>query len=118
MMDWNELKVVARCDGGGCPVAPYDTYYRVQPAGLGLAGHYSLTSNDELADGIHVHNNLYAAVHPDGWLEQYGDELVVISAGRFWDNHDVEGVCVNPNEAVILARIPLADIDIDWPGIG
>ena len=112
-------------------------YYRIQPAGLGIEGHYSATSADcplaaareaeglvswlcgpdcplcgglnvDYADGIHVFTSPEDVAHTDGDLDGYGDEVVVILAAESWDNEDVEGECVDPDEARVVARYPLS----------
>ncbi len=79
-------------------------YFRIQPAGLGLAGHYSETSNDELSDGLHVFDSPMGVVSTDVPAHVYGDEVVVIEAADEWPNDDVEGVCIDPETAQIVAR--------------
>lgn len=83
-------------------------YYRIQPAGKSIKNHYSETSvtheTGELADGLHVFNCPVAIFATDVDFEGYGDEVVVISAEESWENEDVEGVCVDPNTAKVVAR--------------
>lgn len=84
------------------------TYYRIQPTGLGITGHYSETSvtweTGELADGIHVFTAPCQTFATDGDMDSYGNEVVVIQADQEWDNGDVEGVCIDPEDAQIIAR--------------
>ena len=91
-------------------------YYRLQPAGLDLAGHCSETSNGEAADGLHVFTEpSHCFCPPDGLRHSraraYGTEVVEIEAARDWPNRDVEGVCVDPNAATIVRRWTLAEFD-------
>ena len=85
-------------------------YYRVQPVGLGIAGHRSLTSNDETPYGIDVFNDADQLTRSETWTAvSDGDEVLVIwSADDTWENGDVEGVRLDPETAEILARIPVA----------
>jgi hypothetical protein len=83
-------------------------YYRIQPTGLEISTHYSAdgaTENTgELSDGLHVFQMAHQTFYTDGEREWYGDEVVVIEAAEDWDTGDVEGVCVDPEEAKIIAR--------------
>ena len=85
-------------------------YYRVQPAGLGIAGHRSLTSNDETPFGVDVFDDADSVRHSDTWRGRNDtDEVVVIaSSDEPWDNGDIEGVRLDPDTAEILARVPVA----------
>lgn len=99
-LDWDP-SVIAYCGAMA-------RYYRVQPAGLGISGHYSETSADILADGLHVFLSAYEAAHGDDTApHRYGDEVVEIEASRDWPNGDVEGVCIDPETATIVRRWPL-----------
>ena len=100
-----------------------ELFYRIQPAGLGIKGYYSQTSatleTGELADGLHVFDKPEDVLCTDGHVEDYGDEVIVLKAPAYWDNGDVEGFCVNPNEAVILARYTLDEFaKAFWPTLG
>jgi hypothetical protein len=86
-------------------------YFRVQPPGLGL-NHRSETSNDTLADGLHVFLHAHEAESLSEWGVPRGGtpseplEVVVLEADRHWPNGDVEGVCVDGARALVVARIP------------
>lgn len=82
-------------------------YFRIQPKGLDVKGHYSETSTGEISDGLHVFlapSETFTAIWENGFRDAYGDEIVVIEAGEWWDNGDLEGVCIDPDEARILKR--------------
>lgn len=80
-------------------------YYRIQPAGRDVSGHYSETSRGTLADGVHVFTSAAEAAHgTDVAPHVYGNEVVEIEASEHWPNGDVEGVCVDPNTATIVRR--------------
>jgi hypothetical protein len=90
-------------------------YYRSQPAGLNVAGHYSETSTNELADGLHVFSTPYEVI--DGADGIYGDEIVEIEAEREWSNGDVEGVCVDPDTARITRRWTVSEFRTLFAGL-
>lgn len=93
-------------------------YFRIQPAGLGIDGHYSTTSNDEQADGLHVFDEPNGVLATDGDSAWYGDEVVVIEGGESWANGDVEGECIDPSEASIIAKYSLeAFVAHFWPDL-
>lgn len=86
-------------------------YYRIQPKGLDIKCHYSELSDSwetgELADGLHVFerpSETFHAIWYNGMREAYGDEIIVIEAEENWDNGDVEGVCIDPESAKVVAR--------------
>jgi len=84
-----------------------DTFYRVQPAGLGL-DHHSASSRDIAEDtetpGVDVFLSAWQVWNTDGFLADYGDEVIEIEAPKSWDNGDVEGVRVEPSQARITRR--------------
>lgn len=100
-------------------------YFRIQPAGLDVKGHYSTTSFGELADCLHVFEMPGDTFHLDSDIDEYGDEVVVIESGQSWPNDDVEGVCIDPEDAEIVARFSWSEwialcknvIARDWPEI-
>lgn len=89
------------------------TFYRIQPAGLSLA-HFSESSNSETRE-LHVFNTAGNVFHTDGASsleaveKYYGGEVVEIEAPESWDNGDVEGVAIDPSQAVITRRWSLRD---------
>jgi hypothetical protein len=80
-------------------------YYRIQPAGLEIAGHRSEASDDVLHAGIDAFCSATNTLNPDGWKAKSTDEVLVLSAERHWDNGDVEGVRVDPQAATVVARL-------------
>lgn len=93
-------------------------YFRIQPKGLELTGHYSMTSDDTPADGLHVFEGPAQLVGADVPMELYGDEVVVIEAEEDWDNEDVEGCCIDPETAQIVARYTLPEfLALYFPGL-
>jgi hypothetical protein len=92
-------------------------YFRIQPKGLEIKGHYSETSIGEEADGIHVFCNpsdIFTAIWENGMIEAYGDEILVIEAGDWWDNGDLEGVCIDPEESHIVRRLSWPEWVVIW----
>jgi hypothetical protein len=90
-------------------------YYRIQPAGLELSGHRSLSSNDETPFGVDVFELPWQAAFPEGPLDSYGDEVVVIETDEdCWDNGDAEGCRIDPEGAWIVARFPVAKWVAAW----
>lgn len=99
-------------------------YYRIQPAGLSIAGHRSETSAGNRPHGIDVFDSALGTLHADVGHSAYGDELIVIAGGPSWPNHDVEGVRIDPEEASIIARFSwpswiallayLGDLPTEW----
>ena len=84
-------------------------YFRTQPVGLGINGHRSTTSNDEMSDGLHVHQTLGQAIFAD----HNGDdvELIVIRwDGEDWPTDDYEGVNIDPDTAEIIGRFDFEKI--------
>jgi len=81
-------------------------YYRIQPAGLEIAGHVSEPSEGD-ATGLHVFSSPHETLQTDVAIEHYGDEIVVIEAPRHWPNGDVEGVEIDAASARVVARISL-----------
>lgn len=86
-------------------------FFRIQPKGLGIKGHYSETSNTidtgELSDGLHVFERASQIFATDGNIERYGNEILAIEAEESWDNGDVEGVNINPEEARVIKRFSI-----------
>jgi len=82
--------------------------YRVQPVGLDLADHRSLTSNDELDRGVHVCLSLEElAGAVNGWCRQgYTPEVITIGCDRqdIRDNGDYEGFVLVGNRGTIINR--------------
>lgn len=82
-------------------------YFRIQPSSLNINGHFSECSDGSVADGLHVfsqpHETFYA-IWNNGLIEAYGDEILVIEASESWDNGDLEGVCIDPDDAKIIKR--------------
>lgn len=106
------IEITGGLNEDGLPVK--SVYFRLQPKSLSIAGHYSETSNGNIADGLHVFQTLDQTLSPDaGNTANYGDELIVIRADEDWDSEDVEGVCIDPEEAVIIGRFNVADV-ADW----
>lgn len=81
-------------------------YFRIQPAGLDIKGHYSETSSTyetgELADGLHVVSLPSELMHLERPID--ADEVVVIEADNEWENGDLEGVCINPETSSVVSR--------------
>lgn len=88
-------------------------YFRLQPAGLGLSGHRSLTSNDETPYGIDVFLYAHNVIGSDTWAARdVNDEILVLeSEEEGWDNEDAEGWRLDPETATIVARVPVTE----WP---
>lgn len=86
-------------------------YYRLQPKGKGIDGHYSETSIGDKADGLHVFSSPLEIFRTDAitWLKEEGLEVVEIEAERDWDNHDVEGCCIDPDSSKIVNRFAMED---------
>lgn len=82
-------------------------YYRIQPTGLGLAGHAS-ESSDGVRDGVDVFTQAQDVLRPDGPVAYYGDEVVVIRAVSHWANGDIEGVRIDPRSAEVVGRMSWA----------
>ena len=82
--------------------------YRVQPVGLDLADHRSLTSNDNCDRGVHVCLSLEElAGAVNGWCDQhYTPEVITIECDRsdVRDNGDFEGFGLVGNRGVITGR--------------
>lgn len=82
--------------------------YRVQPVGLEIRGHRSLTSNDNLDAGPHVFGTIEEAKGGvRGWCSQSGKwELLEIecSAKGIRDNGDYEGYVLTDKNAKIINR--------------
>jgi len=92
-------------------------YFRVQPAGLDIAGHYSQDSGDGI-EGLHVFDEPGQVFATDVPMSVYGDEIVVVEAPDSWENGDVEGVCIDPSTAIIVARYaPAAFLAHYWPDL-
>jgi len=96
-------------------------YFRIQPAGLDVKGHFSIDGKtedtSELADGLHAFMYSWQTFWTDGDRGWYGDEVVVIEASEDWDNGDVEGVCIDPMEAKIVARYSWEDWMSLWKSV-
>ena len=84
------------------------TYYRIQPAGLAVTGHRSEAS-DGSRHGLHVFVNAADTLHTDGWAGCPTDEVVLVAASRHSDNGDVEGVAVDPDAVMEIARYAWLD---------
>jgi len=88
-------------------------YYRVQPAGLEIQGHRSEASvDDDEPEGIDVFlcaRGLFRMRLDE--REVYGDEVLVIEGGEWWDNEDVEGGRIDPEEATIVRRLTWEEAD-------
>lgn len=93
-------------------------YYRIQPKGLDVNGHYSESSDNEPSSGLHVFCNAYEVCAADVSSETYGDEVVVIEAAHHWSNGDVEGVCVDPDAAKIVGRVSFKMALAYWEKLG
>lgn len=99
---------------------PTQTCYRVQPIGLEIAGHRSETSNDELANGVHVFGclqELCGGVR--GWCsQQWAPEIIEITCDSrdLRDNGDFEGFLLRGSRGEITTRKSFADWDslIEW----
>ena len=99
-VDWSEL--------------PKNTYWRIQPKGLELAGHFSQDGGDAgTSDGVHVFYRVQDTIHPydqNTFGETYGNEVVQIESNEsHWDSGDVEGVVINPDASRIVARVDYED---------
>lgn len=105
-------------------------FYRVQPKGLDIKNHHSIDSGSQydnhLSDGLHVFNYAWETICTphDGYiadvnngLDGYGNEIVVITASDSWDNGDVEGSCVDPDDARILKRFSFAEWLQVWKNV-
>lgn len=85
-----------------------DTCYRVQPAGLDLGEFQTTTSNDNLANGVHVFgcmSELKGGVC--GWSgKDWAPEIVTIECDSkdLRDNGDYEGYLLYKNRGQIIAR--------------
>lgn len=90
------------------------TYYRIQPAGLGI-DHRSECSDGSIADGLHVFITPHETLCDSrDWIRTaYGDEIVVIEAAEHYANGDAEGNEIDPVMAQVVARIPL-DTWFSW----
>lgn len=86
-------------------------YYRIQPVGLGISGHRSLTSADETPYGIDVFTDAADVAGSDSWRARNPDDEVVVieSDDEGWDNEDVEGWRIDPEVATIVQRVSLDD---------
>lgn len=84
------------------------TCYRVQPTGMELGSHRSLTSNDNLDRGVHVFgtvSELGGGVL--GWTEQdWRPEVVEVECDEkaLLDNGDYEGYVLLGNRGTIVRR--------------
>ena len=96
------------------------TVYRIQPAGLGIAGHRSETSSGHLDDGCHVFLCLDDAKRAvRGWMDDGTQpELLTITCTEedLDDNGDYEGLVLLESAGTITHRQPFADWDAlyDW----
>ncbi len=79
-------------------------YYRVQPAGHALE-HTSESSAGDADEGLDVFLHARDLLRLDADRSDYGDEIVVIEGGDWWDNEDVEGVRIDGAEARIVRRL-------------
>lgn len=86
------------------------TVYRIQPKGLGIAGHAS-ESSAGVRPGIDVFTYATDLFHLDAPRSYYGDEVLVIEAPETEENNDVEGVRVDPRTAKVVARYPVEEFD-------
>lgn len=87
-------------------------YYRIQPAGLPIAGHRSTASDESVPFGVDVFYQAQDVLRPDGPVAYYGDEVVVLRAGQHWENGDVEGVRIDPATAHEVARLSWSDFAV------
>lgn len=99
---------------------PHTTVYRIQPAGLEIAGHCSESSSGDLADGCHVFVSLADAAHAvRGWMaDDTQPELLTIRCEEddLEDNEDYEGLTLLDSAGEIVIRQTFADWDAlyDW----
>lgn len=84
------------------------TAYRIQPAGLEIGAHRSLTSNETYDRGVHVFCTLgEVCCAVSGWVdESWQPEIVVIECQDrdVRDNGDYEGFVLLNNRGVITHR--------------
>jgi hypothetical protein len=89
------------------------TVYRIQPIGLGIAGHCSETSSGTLDDGCHVFLSLIETARAvKDWVEDaWQPELVTITCDEddLGDNEDYEGMTLYAGAGAITRRQPFAD---------
>lgn len=92
------------------------TVWRIQPAGLPVAGH---RSEDSAGERLHLH--VFASevelFGTDVGADRYGDEIVELQVPETWGNGDVEGVACDPDAAVVVRRWSIRDwVDAVAPG--
>lgn len=84
-------------------------FWRVQPHGLDIR-HYSETSNEKQAGGLHVLDDWRQVLNLDigqslrSVKRAYGNEIIEIESPLSWENGDVEGVSIDPLQSRIVAR--------------
>ena len=83
--------------------------YRVQPKDMDIAGHASMTTNDESdPHGVHVFGTLSEARKaPKSWISQdWEPELITIEVPTkaLRDNGDYEGYAIDPKKGKIVHR--------------
>lgn len=94
--------------------------YRVQPAGMELGNHRSLTSNDNADRGVHVFGSVSELTGGvQGWGRvDWQPEVVEIECdtNRLADNGDYEGYVLLGNCGTIVNRRLFANWDslIEW----
>jgi hypothetical protein len=91
------------------------TVYRIQPAGLDLAGHCSELSSGDLDAGVHVFLSLTEVARGvKGWMDDdFQPELLTITCGDddLEDNEDYEGMTLLDGAGAITERQPFPDWD-------
>ena len=85
--------------------------YRIQPIGAELHGIRTTTSNEDLANGVHVFDTLSSVAACRGWCTEKDVELVTIEcdARDLLDNEDYEGSLLIRGRGVIVNRMEFAD---------
>ncbi|MCP3681281.1 MAG: hypothetical protein GY861_01200 [bacterium] len=94
-------------------------YYRIQPTGLDIKNHTSVTSADpdgKNNNGLHVFLSAWQVFNTEGHIDGYGLEVVEIESPCDWDNEDVEGVAIDPRKSTITRRWTLEEFEecFDW----
>ena len=80
--------------------------YRIQPQNADLHGIETVTSNDELAGGVHVFGSIPEVYGCREWFNEAGVELVEIECQK----GDYEGVTLRKGRGSIVKRTAFADI--------
>jgi hypothetical protein len=99
-----------------CSIPTYHrTVFRVQPAGLDIAGHCSETSSGDEDDGCHVFLTLRdLARGVRGWMaDETTPEIVTIQCETddLQENEDYEGMTLLDSQGTIIERQTFADWD-------